>query len=84
MHYRISTYYGLYVRLLLEHLASLPRNQSPNRRRHRGRARSAPLLGAYLLAEPLHVALGQLLAAHEALDPAVERGNCGGLCGEDR
>jgi hypothetical protein len=34
---------------------------------------------AYLLAQPLHIALGQLLAAHEALDPAVQGGNCRGL-----
>jgi hypothetical protein len=34
---------------------------------------------AYLLAQPLHVALGQLLAAHEALDPAVQGGDGRGL-----
>lgn len=31
---------------------------------------------AYLLAQPLHVTLGQLLAAHEALDPAIKGRNC--------
>jgi hypothetical protein len=39
---------------------------------------------AYLFAEPLYVALGQLLAGHEALDPAVQRGDCGGLAGRGR
>ena len=34
---------------------------------------------AYLLAKPLYVALGQLLAAHETLNPAVQGGNCGRL-----
>jgi hypothetical protein len=47
----------------------------------RSRAQAA---AAYLLAEPLYVALGQLLAAHKALDPAVQGGDCGGLCGGGR
>ena len=39
---------------------------------------------AYLLAQPLHVALSQLLAAHQALDPAVQGRNCRGLRGRSR
>jgi hypothetical protein len=31
---------------------------------------------AYLLAQPLDVALSQLLAAHEALNPAIQGGDC--------
>jgi hypothetical protein len=31
---------------------------------------------AYLLTKPLDVALSQLLATHEALDPAIQGGNC--------
>lgn len=39
---------------------------------------------AYLIAKPLHVTLGELLARHEALDPAIESGNCGGLRSRNR
>jgi hypothetical protein len=34
---------------------------------------------AYLVAQPLHVALCQLLALHQALNPAVQGGDCCGL-----
>lgn len=32
-----------------------------------------------LFAEPLDIGFGQLLAGHQALDPAIECGDCGGL-----
>lgn len=38
---------------------------------------------AYLVAQSLHIALSQLLAAHEALNPAIQGGNCGRLGGWD-
>lgn len=41
--------------------------------------RATPRGGAHLVAEPLHVGLGQLLAVHQALNPAVERRDRGGL-----
>jgi hypothetical protein len=67
-----QTYHWLDVRLILQDFTGLSRNRSV--RTSHGAMLQSPMV-AYLLAQPLHVALGQLLAAHEALDPAVQGGD---------
>lgn len=60
------------------------RASSPRRRRRRGRRRSSFRIvergvETYLLAESLNIDLGQLLAGHQALNPAVQGRDAGRL-----
>lgn len=60
-------------------LPEVPRGPKAPNNQYQSSCEMLRLIVAYLVAQPLYIALRQLFALHQALDPAVQRGDRGGL-----